>query len=69
MNKRFELLKTGGGAYVWRLMRDNLTLYQSIQFSSARKAAESFDEVALAVLQMLRSSQQIKIHNLTGEEI
>jgi len=69
MNVRFEVAKTSAGYYVWRLMRGDVTVYQSREFLSAKGAAESADQVIAAMLQMVRGGGKIWMQNKTGEEI
>ena len=68
MNVHFELVKTTAGFYIWRLMRGDSTVHQSLEFLSAKGAAASLDQVIAAVMWALRN-KSVEIHNLTGEEI
>jgi hypothetical protein len=65
---RFEVLKTTAGFYVWRIARGDATVYQSLEFLSAKGAAAALDQVIAAVMWALRN-KSVEIHNLTGEEI
>ena len=69
MNVRFEVAKTSAGYYVWRLMRGDVTVYQSREFMSAKGAAEIVDQIIVGMLHAGRRERKIEIHNLTGEEI
>ena len=66
---RFEIVKTTAGFYVWRIARGDATVYQSREFMSSKGAAASLDLVIALMFALVRSNQQIEIHNLTGEEI
>ena len=68
MNVYFELVKTTAGFYVWRIARGDATVYQSLEFMSAKGAAASLDQVIAAVMRAL-GQKSVEIHNLTGEEI
>ncbi len=65
---RLEVLKTTAGFYVWRIVRGDSTVYQSLEFMSAKGAAASLDQVIAAVMRAL-GQKSVEIHNLTGEEI
>ena len=69
MNIRFEVLKTTAGFYIWRLMRGDSTVHQSLEFLSAKGAADTVDQIIVGMLNLAHSSSKIEIHNLTGEEI
>ena len=66
---RLEVLKTAAGFYVWRIVRGDSTVYQSREFMSGKGAAASLDLVIALMFGLVRSNQQIEIHNLTDEEI
>jgi hypothetical protein len=68
MSVRLEVLKTTAGFYVWRIVRGDLTVYQSLEFMSAKGAAASLDQVIASVMRAL-TQKSVEIHNLTGEEI
>ena len=68
MSIRFEVLKTTAGFYVWRIVRGDSTVYQSLEFMSAKGAAASLDQVIAAVMRAV-GQKSVEIHNLTGEEI
>jgi hypothetical protein len=65
---RFEVVKTTAGFYVWRIVRGDFTVYQSLEFMSAKGAAASLDQVIASVMCAL-GQKSVEIHNLTGEEI
>jgi hypothetical protein len=69
MSIRFEVLKTGVGAYGWRLMHGDAIVFRSPEFASAKAATASADQMIVLAMLMARSRRQIEIHNLTGEEI
>ncbi len=66
---RFEIVKTGVGAYGWRLLRGDVIVFRSPEFASAKAATASADQMIVLAMLMARSRRQIEIHNLTGEEI
>jgi UDP-2,3-diacylglucosamine pyrophosphatase LpxH len=66
---RFEVLKTGAGAYGWRLMHGDAVVLRSPEFASAQSATASADQMIALAMLMVRIRRQIEIHNLTGEEI
>ncbi len=68
MSVRFEVVKTTAGFYVWRIVRGDSAVYQSLEFMSAKGAAASLDQVIAAVMRAL-GQKSVEIHNLTGEEI
>ncbi len=68
MSIRFEVSKTTAGFYAWRIVRGDSTVYQSLEFMSAKGAAASLDQVIAAAMRAL-GQKSVEIHNLTGEEI
>ena len=65
---RLEVLKTAAGFYVWRIVRGDSTVHQSLEFLSAKGAAAALDQVLMTMLHLAQGNK-IEIHNLTGEEI